>query len=78
MGILMNAFNLFWLDIICLAVGMALLDLAITGKTYSHGRGGGRTLFASVKSMPARILFLLFAIGVFAFAITDFIHKLKL
>jgi hypothetical protein len=72
----MNTFNLFWLNIICLAVGMAFLNLAVTGKTYSHGRGGGRTLFASVRSVPARVLCLVIAIALFTWAIKDFIHKI--
>ena len=74
----MNGFNAFWLDIILLAVAMFFFNLSITGKAYSHGRGGGRTLFASVKSSPARVICLLVAVGVFIWTIRDFIHKLHL
>ena len=72
----MSAFNLFWLDIICLAVAAAFLNGAITGNFYSHGRGGRRTLFASVESAPARVVCLLIAIGVFAWVIKDSLHKI--
>lgn len=72
----MGTFNVFWVDIICLAVAAAFLNGAITGNFYSHGRGGRRTLFASVKSSPARVVFLLVAIGVFAWVIRDFLQKI--
>ncbi len=64
-----------WFDIICLAIAMAFLDLAVTGKTYSYGRGGQRALLASVKSAPLRLGFLVSGIGVIAWVLRDFIHK---
>ena len=72
----MNIFAPFWLDMIGLAVAMAFLDLAIIGKTYSHGKGG-RTLLASVKSPNVRVMFFFIAMFFFGWVLKDFIHKVR-
>ena len=67
-----------WLNIICLAIAMAFLDLAMTGRTYSLGKGGQRALLVSVKSVPLRLGFLLVGTGVIIWVVRDFIHRLHL
>jgi len=59
----MGIFSEFWIyDLMCLLVGIAFLNGALTGNFFSGGRGG-RRLILSVKSVPARIVFLLISIG---------------
>jgi len=66
----------FWLVIICLALAMAFLDLAITGRTLSHGRGGQRALIAEVRSVPLRIVFFIVGIGVIVWIVGEFVRRL--
>ena len=56
----------FWIYVLmCLSIGIAFFNAAITGSLYSSGRGS-RRLFASVKSLPARALCLLISFFLFA------------
>ena len=74
----MNLLNLFWLDLICLAIICVLINGAITGNFYSHGRSGPPKLNASVKSHRLRLAFLLLAAGLSVWVIFDLKHKLGL
>jgi len=65
-----------WLVIICLALAMAFLDLAITGRTFSHGRGGQRALLAAVRSVPLRVVFFIVGIGVIVWIVGQFVRRL--
>jgi len=66
-----------WLQLICLVIGMAFLDLAIAGKTYSHGRGGQRTLLASVRSVPPRLGFFLAGTVVIIWVARNYMHSIR-
>ncbi len=53
----------YWIDLIALAVARVRVNGAVSGRFYTHGRGGGRRLIAFVESFPARVGFLLAAAG---------------
>lgn len=74
----MYLLNIFWPDLICLAIVCVLVNGAITGNFYSHGRGGPPKLIASVKSHRLRLVFLLLAAGLSVWVIIDLKHKLAL
>ena len=59
-----------------LALVLVFVNGALTGRFYSHGRGGPPKLIASVKSFPFRIFFLVVAACLFAWLIVDLRHKL--
>jgi hypothetical protein len=69
--------NRFWADLICAAIAIVFLNGAITGRFYTHGRGGRHKQIASVKSFQARIAFLLIAIGTAIWLIKDLRNKLQ-
>jgi hypothetical protein len=60
-----------WLYILLTTLGAALFRGGITGKFYSVGRGGARGLFATVKSIPIRIMFVALGLGLFVWLILD-------
>jgi hypothetical protein len=62
----MNILNLSWIDLVCLAVVCVLVNGAITGKFYSHGRSAHPNMIASVKSHRVRVTLLLLAAGLFS------------
>jgi hypothetical protein len=66
----------YWADLIGLALTLVLVNGAISGKFYTHGRGGGRRLIAFVKSSSARVGFLLVAAGLVVWLVVDLRHKL--
>jgi hypothetical protein len=72
----MNILDRFWLDLILCALAIVFLNGAITGNFYSHGRGGGPKLIASVKPFGARIGFLIVSIGMFLWLVLDLWHKI--
>ncbi len=74
----MNVLNLFWLDVICLALICVLVNGALTGNFYSHGRSGRHRLIASIKSHRLRLVFLLLAVGLSVWVIIDLRQKLSL
>jgi len=51
-----NSKNNFWLDIVFSGVCLTLLEVAVTGKLWSAGRGG-RHVMATVSSFWALIAF---------------------
>ncbi len=71
----MNILADFWIDLIGLAVALCFVNGAITGKFYSHGRGGPPKLIAFVRSSRARIAFLFVATLLFAWLVIDLRHK---
>ena len=64
-----------WLVIICLVIAMAFLDLAITGRTFSHGRGGQRSLTAEVRSVSLRVGLFVAGIGVIVWIVGQFVRR---
>jgi hypothetical protein len=66
----------YWVDLIGLTLALVLVNGAVTGSFYTHGRGGGRRLIAFVESFPARVGFLLVAAGLVAWLVVDLRHKL--
>jgi hypothetical protein len=60
---MLDALNLFWIDLMFLFVSMALLKGAGIGECHSVGRGGSRASIAKVTSMPACATYLLMAGG---------------
>ena len=60
-----------WIDIILVVVAITLVNGSITGAFYSSGRGGRRTLFARVKSIPLRVTLFLLGVGIIAWIIID-------
>ncbi|PYU68832.1 MAG: hypothetical protein DMG49_15030 [Acidobacteria bacterium] len=67
---------MIWLDILLVVVAVTLLKGAIMGAWYSSGRGSNHPLFATVKSVPARIAIGFVALGILAWAIRDYRHKI--
>jgi len=65
-----------WLVIICLVIAMACLDLAVTGRTFSYGRGGQRSLIAEVRSVPLRAGLFVAGIGVIVWTVVQFVRRL--
>jgi hypothetical protein len=70
--------NKNWLDILFVIVGIYFLEGAIRGAFYSSGRGGNRPLFVTLKWAPLRFASALLALGLFAFAIRDFLQRTRL
>ena len=64
-----------WLIVICLTLAMALLDLALTGRTYTHGKSGLAPL-ATTKSVPLRLVFFLIGAGLIFWMVRQFIRTL--
>jgi hypothetical protein len=67
---------MIWLDILLVIVGATLLKGAMVGAFYSSGRGSNRPLFATVKSVPARVAIALIGLALFAWAIRDYVHRI--
>jgi hypothetical protein len=65
----------YWTNLICLAVTLVFVNGAITGRFYSHGRGGPPKSIAFVRSPWTRIAFLFVATGLVAWLIMDLRHK---
>jgi hypothetical protein len=72
----MSFLNIFWLDLLALALAMVLFNGALTGRFYSHGRGGPPKLIWTVKSAGLRLIFLLFALPLVVWLVLDLRHKL--
>jgi hypothetical protein len=64
-----------WLAIICLVIAMAFLDQAITGRTFSHGRGGQRSLIAEVRLVPLKVGLSVAGIGVIVWIVGQFLRR---
>jgi len=72
----MNFLNIFWFDLLALALVMVLFNGALTGRFYSHGRGGPPKLIWTVKSAGLRLIFLLLGLSIIAWLVFDLRHKL--
>jgi len=70
----MDIFNLFWPDFICAALAVVFLNAALTGRFYTHGKGG-RKLVASTKSLTARLGFLIVAALLVVWTVWDLKRK---
>jgi len=73
----MRVWDAFWSDLLALAGSLVLLNGALTGRFYTHGRGGPPKLIWSVKSVGLRLLFLLLALTMCAWLVLDLQHKLR-
>jgi hypothetical protein len=73
----MNVWDAFWSDLLALAGTLVLLNGALTGRFYTHGRGGPPKLIWTVKSAGLRILFLILALTIFAWLVFDLHHKIR-
>lgn len=71
----MGILNLFWPDLICAALAVVFLNAALTGRFYTHGKGGGRKLVASTKSLTARLVFLIVAALLVVWTVWDLKRK---
>jgi len=74
----MNILTALWPDLIALALGVVFLNGAITGKFYTHRRGGGHKLIVSVSSSWVRVMFLFIAAVIVAWLVYDLNHKMRL
>jgi hypothetical protein len=72
----MDILNFLWLDLICLAIVCVLVNGAIAGKFYSHGRAAHPKVIASVQSYCTRITLFLLGVGLAAWVIIDLKRKL--
>jgi hypothetical protein len=72
----MSKLSVIWLDILLVIVGVTLLKGGIMGVFYSSGRGSNRPLFATVRSIPARVAIAVVGLGVLAWAIRDYMHRI--
>ena len=72
----MGKLSVIWLDILSVMVGVTLLKGGIIGVFYSSGRGSNRPLFATVSSVPARVAIAVIGLGVLAWAIRDYLHRI--
>jgi hypothetical protein len=67
---------MFWGDLLALALALVLLNGSVTGRFYSHGRGGGPKLIGTFRSTALRIIFLLLAVSICVWLVFDMRHKL--
>jgi hypothetical protein len=72
----MSESTVIWRDILLVIVGVTLLKGAAMGALYSSGRGSNRPVFATVKSVPARIAMAAVGLGIVVWAVRDYMHKI--
>lgn len=72
----MNFLSIIWFDLLALALALVLFNGALTGRFYSHGRGGPPKLVWTVESVGLRLIFLLLALSIIAYLVVDLRHKL--
>jgi hypothetical protein len=72
----MTFWDTFSLDLICFVIAVWFFNGGLTGQFFTGGRGGGQKLIASTRSRPARVLFLLIAIGLSIWLIIDLRRKI--
>jgi hypothetical protein len=65
-----------WFDILLVIVGVTLLQGGIMGVLYSSGRGSNRPLFATLKSVPARVAVAVVGLGFLVWGIRDYMHRI--
>jgi hypothetical protein len=68
--------NNFWPDVIFSGICLTILEVAVTGKLRSAGRGGGRHVMATVSSPWARIAFAIVGWCLLAWILIDVSRKL--
>jgi hypothetical protein len=68
------SFDIPWLDLVCLAAAITLLEGAITGRGTTHGRGRSHQwpVVAWLRPIFAIVGFILFAFG-----LTDLFRRLS-
>ena len=71
----MGILTTFWTDLLGLVMAIAFLNGAVTGEFHTHRKGGGHRVIDSVKSLPARVVFLLISLGIIVWLIVDLRHK---
>jgi len=65
--------NATWLDIVCLTMSVAFLEMALTGKGRTHGRGAAH-YFPVVPWL--RPILGIVGFGLFAFVLVHFFSRL--
>ena len=73
----MKIWDTFWGDLLALAGALVLLNGALTGRFYTHGRGGPPKLIWTVKSAGLRALFLILALAICAWLVVDLTRKVR-
>jgi hypothetical protein len=73
----MDFLNRYWSDLIGLAIGLACVNGAITGKFYTHSKGHRKRLLAEVGSFRIRLVFLFAGFTIFVWIVRDSIQKLS-
>jgi hypothetical protein len=71
----MDLFSYYWPDFIAAVLGLGIVNGALTGKFYTHGKGR-KKLIVDIKSIPARIGFLCIAALIFVWLVRDLRMKL--
>jgi len=73
----MTVWDTFWVDLLALAGTLVLFNGAITGRFYTHGRGGPPRLVLTVKAVGLRVLFFLLALTSGAWLVHDLLRKVR-
>jgi hypothetical protein len=72
----MSLWDNFWIDLVVLALALTLLNGAVAGRFFTHGRGGPRRLICVVKSTIGRMFFFVLAPTLSAWLVLDLRRKL--
>ena len=72
----MDFLDRYWSDLIGLALGLVCVNGAITGKFYTHSKGGKR-LLAEMGFFRMRLVFLCAGAAIFVWIVRDSVQKLS-
>jgi hypothetical protein len=67
----MRLLDIYWGDFLALVLALVLLNGAVTGRFYTHGRGGGPKLIGKFRSAGPRIIFFLLAVSICVWLVFD-------
>lgn len=67
----MELLNRIWIDLIGMIVGLQGINIAITGRIYSGGRGGGLKQIGSVKSAAGRSILAVLGLAILVWVVYD-------
>ena len=71
----MNIPDKIWVDLIGTALALVFVNGALTGKFYSHGKGGRRKLIAQVRSSWTRLFLVVIAAIFVVWVCRDLLQK---
>ena len=71
----MKLLESLWPDLFGIAFALVFLNGGLTGRFYTHGKGGPPKLIVSVKSPFVRAVFLIVALGLAGWIATDLARK---